>query len=73
MKSTVKKTDLISDIVDKYPKAAELMMDYGLHCAGCFLNQFETVEEGAKLHGMSDKEIETMLRKINEKLRSKKK
>ena len=65
----VNKTDLISDVVEKYPKASEIMMDYGLHCAGCFLNQFETVEEGAKLHGMTDPEIETMLKDINTKLK----
>lgn len=68
----IKKTDLISDVIEKYPKASEVMLDYGLHCAGCFLNQFETVEEGAKLHGMSDKEIETMLKDINSKLRTEK-
>lgn len=73
MKQDVKKSDLISEVVEKYPLASEIMIDYGLHCAGCFLNHFETVEEGAKLHGMSDKEIEKMLKDINQKIKKAKK
>ena len=68
----IKKNDLISDVVQKYPQASELLIDYGLHCAGCFLNQFETVDVGAKLHGMTDAEIDKMLKEINRKLKKEK-
>jgi hybrid cluster-associated redox disulfide protein len=72
MKGT-KKTDLISDIIKRCPEAEEVFSEYELHCAICFLGQFETLEEGAKLHGMSGKEINKMVNEINEKMNKKEK
>ena len=61
-----KKTKL-SEIA-KNEKLAEILMEkYGLFCVGCQMAPFETLEEGAKVHGMKDKEIEKMVRRLNEK------
>jgi hypothetical protein len=59
------KDDLIADIAEKCPRAIELLTEYGLVCANCFLKQYETVEMGAQLHGMTDEEIQTMIKEIN--------
>ncbi len=67
-KYAIKKDDLLGDIVFENPKAAALLAGYGLQCIGCFGAAFETVEVGAKVHGMSDKEIEKMIEEINKKL-----
>lgn len=56
----------LADVVWKYPKAAEVLMDYGLHCVGCAANSLDTVEMGAKLHGMPNEEIAEMIDRINE-------
>ncbi len=56
----------IGDIVFKYPDVAEIMMDYGLHCVGCMANGFDTIEQGAKIHQLSDEEIEEMLMRVND-------
>lgn len=56
----------ISEVVWKYPVAAEIMLDYGLHCVGCVASDFDTIEMGAKLHGMEDDEIDEMVARINE-------
>ena len=56
----------MSDLVFAHPEAAEVLMDYGLHCIGCAANSFDTVEMGAKIHGMSDEEINEMMVKVNE-------
>ncbi len=66
MKYVVKRESLISEITEKCPKAIELLTEYGLSCATCFLNQFDNVESGAKLHGMTDAEIDRMISEINE-------
>lgn len=59
-----KKTKL-SEIA-KDEKLAEILMgEYGLFCVGCGMAPFETLEEGAKAHGMKDKEIEKMIKKLN--------
>ncbi|MFH1172579.1 MAG: DUF1858 domain-containing protein [Nanoarchaeota archaeon] len=56
----------IGEVVEKYPKTAEVMLKYGLHCVGCSVAGFETIEQGAKRHGMDDKEIEKMILEMNE-------
>lgn len=56
----------LAEVVWKFPKAAEVLMDYGLHCVGCAANSLDTVEMGAKVHGMSDEEIAEMLERLNE-------
>jgi len=45
--------------------AAEILFDAGLHCIGCFASQFENLEQGCKGHGMSDEEIDDLIRKLN--------
>jgi hybrid cluster-associated redox disulfide protein len=57
----------IGDAVNKKPEAAEVMVKYGLHCVGCGAAVLETIEQGAKLHGMDDEKIEKMMKEINEK------
>lgn len=65
MKKISRKTNL-AKLIDKHPKAAEILIkDYGLHCVGCFAAAFETLEQGAKAHGLKNKEIDKMLEKLN--------
>ena len=65
---------LISEAVMKNPKAAEVMFNKGLHCIGCHVSPYETIEQGAMAHGMPDKEIDKMIAEINKtKKKSKKK
>jgi hybrid cluster-associated redox disulfide protein len=51
--------------LDIKPDAASIMFEFGLHCIGCNLSPYETIEQGAKSHGLSDKNIKDMLDKIN--------
>jgi len=61
----IAKDSLISEVAKNSPRAIRLLTEYGLSCANCFLNQFDTIESGARLHGMSDAEIATMVSEIN--------
>lgn len=56
----------IAELTRRYPEAALVMLEYGLHCVGCAINQFDTIENGAQLHGMSETEIAEMLNRIKE-------
>lgn len=56
----------LGEVVFKYPEVVEVLTDYGLHCVGCFASSFDTIEMGAKVHGMSDEEISEMLERVNE-------
>jgi hybrid cluster-associated redox disulfide protein len=55
----------ITEIVQKKPEAAEIMMEAGMHCLGCMASQYESLEQGCKVHGMDDKQIDSMVEKIN--------
>ena len=65
----LKKDTLISDILRDCPKAAEYLTEYGLLCITCPLNQFDTLEAGTKIHHMSDKEAQKMIKEVNEELK----
>jgi len=41
-------------------------------CIGCHIAATETVEQGARAHGMTDKDIEKMLKEMNEAVKKKK-
>jgi hybrid cluster-associated redox disulfide protein len=55
----------MGEIIEKIPEAADVMLSYGLHCIGCFINSYETLEEGALGHGLTPGDIDHMVREIN--------
>ncbi|MBL7147565.1 MAG: DUF1858 domain-containing protein [Nanoarchaeota archaeon] len=57
----------LGDVISKHPKTIEIFLKNGLHCVGCHVASFETIEQGAKAHGMSDKNIENMIKELNKK------
>ena len=64
-KNKVDKNMTLGEVVQKYPKSAEIMMKYGLHCIGCHVAAWETIEQGAQVHGMDRKEVDKMVEEIN--------
>lgn len=62
------KYDLLGTITQECPRAAELLAEYGLHCINCFANQYDTLEMGASVHGMTDEELDDMINEINTEL-----
>ena len=43
----------IGEVVDKYPESAEVMLANRLHCIGCHVARWESIEQGASAHGLS--------------------
>lgn len=68
IKQKVTKEMPINDIINNFPDVVPLLMGYGLHCVGCHFSGLDTLESGAKLHGMSDEEIKMMVKDCNELL-----
>ncbi len=66
------KTELITkdmtmgEIIEKYPASAEIMLSYGLHCVGCHVNPMESLRDGAKVHGMDEVQVKSMLDELND-------
>ena len=73
-KSEVKVTKdmTIGDVVSKYPAVIEPLQAAGVHCVGCHVSYYETLEQGFKGHGMSDEEIDTVIDKINKAIENSK-
>jgi hybrid cluster-associated redox disulfide protein len=55
----------LMEILTRYPEVAPILMGYGLHCVGCHFSNIDTLENGAKIHGMDDETLDMMLRDVN--------
>jgi len=65
-KKVITKDMTMGDIMKKYPDTAMILLDAGLHCVGCGVAGIETLEQGVKGHGGKDKDVEKIVKKINE-------
>ena len=65
----IKKDMSFSEVLEKYPEAAQIMMKHGLHCVGCHAASFETVEQGCTAHGMKEEDIKKMIEEMNEAIK----
>lgn len=52
----------ITDIVEKYPEAADVLLSHGMHCFGCMAARFENIEQGALAHGIN---VDDLMKEIN--------
>jgi len=59
-----KKTNM-NELLMKKPELAGILFQSGMGCVGCPMSMGETLEEGCKVHGMSDKEIDKLVEKMN--------
>jgi len=55
----------ISEVIEKYPSTIETLLMTGVHCIGCHVSYFETLEQGMKGHGMADEEIDDVIKEMN--------
>ena len=65
LKLKITKDMTLGEVVTKYPKAAEVMLKQGMHCVGCHVAAYETVEQGAIAHGFDKKQIKKLLEDMN--------
>lgn len=63
--ATIRADMTISQVLEVHPKAAHIMQQFGLHCFGCSVNVFETLEQGILGHGMPEKVLAEMLAALN--------
>mgnify|MGYP006419103181 CR=1 FL=1 len=61
----ITKQTIIGDCIQSHPEVADFLMEIGFHCVGCFAAAFETLEQGLKVHGKSDKEINEIVKGLN--------
>lgn len=68
-KGPITKDTAIGEVVQKYPQAVEVFGNHDLHCIGCAIASFESVEQGAKSHGV---DVNALLKDLNAAAKKKK-
>jgi len=53
------------ELLEKKPEAFNLLFQAGLHCLGCSMSAYETIEQGCLAHGMSQKDIANLIKQLN--------
>lgn len=67
IKQLITKDMVIGQFAEQYPVLVDVLIeDYGFHCVGCGMSGLETLEQGAAVHGMTNKEIMEMINNLNE-------
>lgn len=56
----------ITEIVQKYPQTAEVLMQQGMGCLGCAAARFENLGQGAAAHGIDVEQLLVALNKAIE-------
>lgn len=63
-KQKITKDSNILDTLNKYPKTLEVFHKHGFACVGCALARYESIEEGAIVHGIDVDKLVKDLNKI---------
>ncbi len=53
----------IGELVREYPKAVDVLFQFGMGCVGCPSAQAETIEEASLVHGLN---LESLMKALNE-------
>lgn len=61
----ITKDMIIADVIHAYPEAIDVIAKMGIHCVGCHGAAFESLAEGAFIHGIDP---DMLCKKINKKI-----
>jgi hybrid cluster-associated redox disulfide protein len=64
----ITKDMMLGEAVSRYPKTMEVLFSYGLHCIGCHVSAYESIEQGAMAHGLDEKAVKKMVEEMNKKI-----
>ena len=67
---TITKDTTIEEVVSQYPETTMVFMRHGLHCVGCHVSAFESIEQGAMAHGI---DVNALVADLNKVVSSRKK
>lgn len=64
-KDLISKDMTLGEIITKYPNAGQVFLNYGMHCIGCHISPYESVEGGAAAHGIVGAKFKKMMEELN--------
>ncbi len=65
---TITKDMLVTEIIEKDPDTAEILMQLGMHCIGCMAASGESLEAAMYVHGYAPEDVDNAVTMINEYL-----
>ncbi|HNV01225.1 MAG TPA: DUF1858 domain-containing protein [archaeon] len=65
---SISKKSILGEIINTNPEVVSVLASAGLHCIGCHVSAYESLEDGCKSHGMKDKDIDDLVNKANKKI-----
>jgi hybrid cluster-associated redox disulfide protein len=68
-KEIITKDMTLGEVTRNYPETVEVFLKFGLPCAMCHVAFVETIEEGAKGHGIN---LNLLLKELNKVAKKKK-
>jgi hybrid cluster-associated redox disulfide protein len=63
--ATINQNMTVREIMTLVPAAADIMIEYGLHCFSCSVGGVETLAEGCQMHGFDTDTVEALVEDIN--------
>ena len=57
---------LIGDIVKKFPDKVDVLSKHGMHCIGCHVATWETLDQAAQAHGI---DVEMLTKELNKEVK----
>ena len=65
-KQLIHKDMTIGEVVGMYPDTVPVMLENGIHCVGCHVAHWETLEQGFRGHyGMDDEKLTMFIATLN--------
>lgn len=64
----IKKSDVLGEVIEKFPEIAPVLAQAGLHCIGCHVSAYESIEQGCLAHGMKKKDIDELVKMANKRI-----
>lgn len=62
MSQLINKDMTFKDVLEMGPEVVQVFVKYNMGCVGCAAAKFESIEQGAKAHGIN---LEDLLRDLN--------
>ena len=56
-KQLISKDMSFGEVLQRFPHTFPVFGKYGMHCLGCSMSAFETIEQGAQAHGIDVKKF----------------
>lgn len=63
----ISRKTVLGEVISSNPEVVPLLAQAGLHCIGCHVSAYESIEDGCKVHGMNDKQIDELVSEANKR------